>query len=570
MGLINGALQIGRSALLAYQSALQVLGQNITNAGSDSYVRQTPLLTPYQGMLEPGGIMPGGGVALTGIQRKVDASVENRLRVSLGNHNSASTQKSILGRVEAVLNELGDADLSSLLQQLFNAFSNLQNQPQDQTARGLAITSGQTVISEIQRQRSETLAMRDELNEQVVSDTRQADQLASQIALLNRQITAMESPSTGSAAALRDQRDSLLRDLSQIVQIEVREQPNKGVNVYLGNDLLVSGGISRGLTTTLETSDQRPRTIVRFADNKREVSLQGGELAGLVAARDEHVMGHVESLNGLADALIQEVNKVHASGQGLKGYSQVVGAFDLLRTDVALNSTQAGLKLKPRNGSFIVTVTNTQTTPATRTATMIAVDLDGVGADDSLETLVAKIGGIEHLSAQVTSDKRLQITAESGFEVTFGEDSSNALAALGINVFFTGSNADDLAISSYLTGDPSLLAAATQPAPGDGSNAGRLAAISTQSLVGLDGQSMTSFYNKLASNVAVRSNAAAAMATATETIVSALTSQKQSISGVSLDEETVSMLRFEQSFGAAARYTTVVNQLMQEMLAIVQ
>ena len=116
MGLVNGALQIGRSALMAYQSALQVVGNNVSNAGSASYTRQTPVLSPYVGVPLPEGFMPGGGVALSALQRNVDGALVDRLRVATGDQAGALSQQETLSRIESVLNELSDTDLSTLLE----------------------------------------------------------------------------------------------------------------------------------------------------------------------------------------------------------------------------------------------------------------------------------------------------------------------------------------------------------------------------------------------------------------------------------------------------------------------
>lgn len=569
MGLVTGALQIGRSALLAYQSALQVVGNNVSNAGNATYSRQTPELSGLVGASLPEGFVAGSGVALTALRRNVDASLENRLRIATGDRADALAQAATLSRIESVMNELTDSDLSTLLQKFFNSFSTLQNTPHDTAARGMVLTSADTLIREIQRQRQDVLSMRDELNSQLKTDSERLDRLSKEVADLNIRITALESSSKGGAGALRDQRDELLRQMSEIVQIQVREQPDGSANVYLGNELFVSGGISRGVTATLETTNSEPRTVVRFADNMREVSLVGGEMAGLVTTRDGDLLGHVEALNSLARALIHEVNKVHASGQGTKGYTVLTGAFDVSDLDAALNSAEANLDLTPQNGTFILHVTDTNTNPATRIATTIEVDLDGAGTDDSLRTLAGKIDAVANVRAEATADGKLCIIADDGYEITFGEDTSNVLAALGVNVFFTGSNSEDLSVNADLVNDSSLLAAAVNHAVGDGSNAGSIAELANKSLVGLRGQSMTEFFNAIASHVATRSGAAQAGVTSANAIVSSLTAQRESISGVSLDEEAISMMRFERAFQAAARYTTVVDRMIQETLAIV-
>ena len=78
MGLLTGALTIGRSAMLAYQSALQVVGNNISNAGSTSYTRQTPILTSTMGVFLPEGFTPGGG----DVPRRQAVFLQQSLRLS--------------------------------------------------------------------------------------------------------------------------------------------------------------------------------------------------------------------------------------------------------------------------------------------------------------------------------------------------------------------------------------------------------------------------------------------------------------------------------------------------------
>ena len=97
-----------------------------------------------------------------------------------------------------------------------------------------------------------------------------------------------------------------------------------------------------------------------------------------MSSRDVLVTGQVDQLNALARALINEVNKVHASGQGRVGYENVVGAYRVEDTGAALNSAAAGLDLTPQNGSFLMTVSRGDGTSITTT---ITVDLDGIGVD---------------------------------------------------------------------------------------------------------------------------------------------------------------------------------------------
>lgn len=568
MGLLTGALQIGRSALLAYQSALQVTGNNISNAGSASYTRQSPVLMPDTGVILPEGFMPGGGVALDGLKRNVDEALLNRLRASIGTRERALVEQQVMGRIEGVLQEWTDNDLSTLLSEFFNAMSGLQNQPHEGTAREIVLTRADSLVREIRRQRDEILSLRDDLNKQIEDAATRVNQLADDIANLNLQITELESSGAGAANALRDRRDDLLSELAQMISIQVREQPGGSINVYVGNEPLIQGGLSRGVTTTLDTINGEPRITVRYADNNGPIALGGGRLGGLVSARDGLLGGQIDQLDRLAAALIQEVNKVHASGQGIGGFSQVTGTYAVLDPDAALNSARAGLDLNPRNGSFLITLGHESGSSVTTT---ITVDLDGIGTDDTLASLVDKINNsVANVTASVTADNRLRLVADTGYEITFSEDSSNVLAALGVNTFFDGSDAQNISVNAVVLSNRNMIAAATNGNVGDGSNAARLAGLGTEGIAAIGNISLLDYYNLIAADVAVKGAAAKAGVSAADTILMSLSAQRESVSGVSLDEETISLLRFERAFQGAARYTSVVDRMIEEMLALVR
>ena len=569
MGLVTGALQIGRSALLAYQSALQVVGNNISNVATDGYTRQTPLLSPATGITLPEGFQPGGGVALTGLRRNVDETLESRYRVSLGQESGSAVRQQILGRIEGLMNELTDTDLSTLLGEFFNSFSTLQTKPHETAARTMVLTAAQSVTREIQRQRTDVYDLRQELNRDLAGTAEQVNQLAKDVAELNVRIAEMESTGGGMAGTLRDQRDAVLRDMAGLVQIQTREQPNGAVNVYLGNEPLIQAGLARELTATTELVDGQPLATVRFADSNSPVSLLGGTMAGMLAARDTDLGGQIAQLDSLARALITEVNKLHSSGQGLVGFGDLTGSYDVHDATVALNSTYAGLDLRPVNGSFVLKVKDQAGGESSQA--VIGVDLDGIGADESLTTLAAKINAAGlNVNATVTADNRLRVTAAAGYEFAFGEDTSGALAALGMNTFFGGHDSSDLSVNASLVANPDLLAAGVNGTPGDGSNAGRIAALADGRVAGLNGRSINDYYNAIVSDVAVRGAAAKAGAQAYAAVNMSLASQRESISGVNLDEETISMLRLERAFQGAARYSSTVDRLIGEMLSLLQ
>lgn len=576
MGLVTSALQIGRSALLSYQSALQVVGNNISNAGSEDYTRQSVGLSPLVGRPLPEGFLPGAGVGMTSLRRNLDEALEARLRVALGREETALVEQQILYRMESVLNELGDADLSTLMNEFFNSFNSVQNDPLDLAVRDVALASGDSLASAIRRQREELFNLNDDLNEQVQSMAPRANELASQIADLNVRIIEAESGGKAQANALHDQQDALLRELAELVELTTRRQEGGAVNVYVGNEPLIQHGFSRGFTTTTDLDGQLAIETLRFADDNSEVELRGGELAGLSESGRHYITDQMDRLDQLAEALISEVNRVHSSGQGLVGFSSTTGSYDVLDTSAALDGSEAGLKFPPVNGSFYIAVTETATD--TTTAAQIQVDLDGIDTDTTLQSLADDItANVANVTASITPDNRLRIDAADGFAFTFGhdgtnfrEDTSGVLAALGINTFFEGTGSDDITLNSTVQNDARVLAAAQVRVAGDGGNAGRLAAVADTTSDRLNGATVFDFYNGTVNTLAVTSAAARNGVEAAEAIRSALQSQKESVSGVSLDEEGVNLLKMERAYQGAARFVTVIDRLLSELLSLVR
>jgi flagellar hook-associated protein 1 FlgK len=348
------------------------------------------------------------------------------------------------------------------------------------------------------------------------------------------------------------------------------------MNVYVGNEPLVLHGLSRGLTTTDSLDGEFSRTVVRFADTNGMIRPTGGMIAGLVESRETDAFGRLKELDDFAAAIIADVNAVHANGQGLTAFKSVTAGAPVDDPTAALNTTAAGLRQTPVNGSFYLTVTDDAS--GTPTAYRLDIDLDGADEDTSLEDLVAAINEqVTGVTAEVTTDNRLKLTADEGLSFTFGhdgqmyrEDSSHLLAALGINTFFSGSSAADIAVRSELIEDPGLLAAASANHVGDGINAGRIGGLLDAASDLLNGRSIKEQYNTLANRVASAGAAAQEQLDAADAVSSALQAQRESVSGVSLDEEAVDLLRFERAFQGAARYVSTVDRLLEEMMGLVR
>lgn len=570
MAVFGASFQIGRSALAAYQAALSVTGQNIANLGNPDYVRQTGRLSAEYGGYVVSGVLPGAGVRLTELRRHVDESIESRLRFALSERGRAEVLHRSLSQTEANYNELTDTDLSTLLGEFFGAFGALEASPGEAVQRDLVISAAEGVIRTLQRQRRGLVQQVQGANEQAAALANQAAAIASEIASLNRQIVIGESDGVTIASPLRDRREGKLRELAEIMDITVREQPGGAINVYAGSEPLVEFDRSRGIVVQRTLRDGLEIARVVYGDNGGPVSVREGKLAGLIAARDVYVRDQLNRLDTLAAGLIYEVNRIHSSGRGLVGYSTLTSEHAPRDVNAPLNSVAAGLPFPVQNGTLLVKVRDVAS--GAITTRQIDIDLDGLNGDDtSLASLAAALNGVPGVTATIAADGRLTISAGAGLEVSFAEDSSGVLAALGVAGFFRGTTAADIGIADAVAADPRRIAASLSGEAADGSNAGRIAALmsSTAGSALLGHRSIQDYHSDLVGDLAVRTHAAQIDLDAADASHTALTAQREAVSGVSLDEEAINLTKYEKAYQGAARYLSVINQLTDEILRLV-
>ncbi|MBU0616147.1 MAG: flagellar hook-associated protein FlgK [Planctomycetes bacterium] len=566
---LGGAFQIGRSALTAYQAALSVTGQNIANLANPTYARQSGRLVAVHGGPSYGYVRPGAGVRMNQLTRHVDAALESRLRLSLGSRCAAEVIYQALSQTEASYNELTDQDISTQLSELFARFSELGTAPQSSSARGLTLATADTLIASIKRQRAGLVNQIADMNDSAAAAAQRAGDLTAEIASLNVLISQQEADGVTIAGALRDRRDALLRDLGELMDIQVREQPSGSINVYVGSEPLVEFDRSRGpvVETVLENGVEI--ASVRFSDTHGTVVMSDGKLFGLLEVRDRYLQDQIDRFDTLAAGLIYEVNRLHSSGVGLVGYEELLSEYSVNDPAAALNSTAAALPFPLENGTFIVHLRDTAT--GQEITRQIHVDLDGLNGDDTtLNSLAADLNGVPGLTATITADNRLQLEAADGQEMWFSEDSSGALAALGLASFFTGQDARDIDIRDELRADPRLIATSLSGALNDGSNAGLIAnlALSTSTSALLGQRSIQDYHEALIADLAVEASAALVDHEAAQAVYEGLYAQREAISGVNLDEEAVNLVQYETAYQGAARYLSVVDSLTDEIMAL--
>ena len=285
----------------------------------------------------------------------------------------------------------------------------------------------------------------------------------------------------------------------------------------------------------------------------------------MLAARDSVIPSFLNNLNNFAGTLASEFNNIYSSGQGLTGFTTTTSDNAVNDPNQALNAT--GLAFTPSNGSFQVLVQD-ETTGLTQTST-INVNLSGLGQATTLSDLAAAINNVSGLQATITSDNRLEISSTSpNVQFSFANDTSGVLTALGINTFFSGSTAGDIGVNAAVLQDPSLFAASQGGIAADTNNAVQMVQFPSQALASQNGNSLTTLYDNMVNDVTQGSAQAQATASATDTYAQTLSNQQLATSGVSIDDETIKMLEYQQAYQASAKFISTLNTLFQTLVQL--
>lgn len=561
-----GALSSASRALEVYSTAALVAGNNIANANTPGYIRDELVLENERPFYR-NGLLIGGGVKGASVKQQIDQYLEKRIQASNSDVESAKARNDIFKQLELEIRELGDNDLSSRFSKFVSSLNEVVNQPEQGPLRSEVVQQGQLVANEFRDLRSRIDQLRETQTTRINDLVKEGNGLIDQVQSLNEQIGALEANGliTSEAGALRSQRYTALNRLSEIFPVSYVERDNGVVDLYSGSDYVLITNQAQHLVTDTKTDRGALVTTVHFEKTNTELSQAGGELKGVVDARDEILGGFIDELDRLAGTFINEFNKIHSSGEGLVGYTAVTSERALADANLPLNA--AGLPFTPQHGSFTLKVKN-QRTGIVETS-KINVDLDGIGNNDTtLEDLRSALDGVDNVSASIDTLGKLRINADNEFEFSFLNDTSGVLASLGINTFFTGSTSSTIGVSDVIENDQRLLATGQGGGPSDNSNVAKLSQIMDQSVGALGSVSLSDFYDAMVSTVGQGSAAEEATHNGLASFRDSLLSQRDQFSGVSLDEEAVRLIQAQEAFAASARVIKTIDELFQTMLSL--
>jgi len=321
MATIGTAFNIATSALDADQAALDVVANNTANVNTPGYTLETPTFEQST-TTSFGGISFGSGVEMTGAQSQRDRVLEQAMQQQTQLESGSSTRLAALDQMQALFtgatSETSAASgIGSDLSNLFNALSSLEGNPADIATRQGVLSAAGTLAMDFNGADAQLVSQSQSLNEETTSIVGQANALLSSLAQLNLQIETA-SPDTD-AGTLEDQRQQDLTSLSQLIGIRTVSTEKNGLTVTtLGGALLVSEGQAYQMTTG-EDGGVTHIYGGEGVDITSDLTAGGGQMGGILTARDQDIPQVENSLDTLAYSIGTALNQANAQGSDLNG-----------------------------------------------------------------------------------------------------------------------------------------------------------------------------------------------------------------------------------------------------------
>lgn len=561
------SFSIGISALAAGRRGLDLTGQNIANASTPGYRRQTLSLST-----RTTGVGIGTGVQADYIVRHDAPPLRTAILTGNSVETAVTARLDARRQIETALGTGADA-IGGKLDQFFNTAEKLTSRPADTAVRREFVSAAADLARQFNAVSSDVDRLQFDLGRRVSQSVDEVNGITTRIADLNARIYAVEIRGE-QANELKDQRDVLVDDLSKRMDIRAVDVGYGVVNVMARDAVMVAGEMA----TTLAVGSNGSQLAVTVAGQNTPLRFDGGSLAGQLREYNQDIPATRGRLDTLAAEFARRVDTAQATGLGLDGpLTSVVGTRPV--TDPNQPLATQNLPIPVSNGTLRVSVTNTGT--QARTAASIAIDPATMSLTDVAAAITAGTGGQVQATVD-TPQNVLRLTAQSGFAFDFAgrpdsppaavfapptgaaPDTAGVLAGLGVNGLFAGSSANDLAVRPELVADPTRLAVSGSGRSGDSSNLAKLAAVRDQPVIG--GRTFTAEYADLAAGVGVQVRSLDDQQTAQAGLLKTLSAQEQAVSGVDVNEELVRLLDYQRMVEGASRFISVVNSALDSIM----
>ena len=623
---IFNTLSIGYTGLNAAQVGISTTGNNIANAETEGYTRkrviqaaQTPLFT------EAGNV--GNGVKVADIARVFDNFVFDR-------YSDVSADKEYTNFTEQTLTELStyfpDIDgvgIKADLTEYYNMWQTFADNPDNDAIKVALSKQTETLSKHINQTQDQVKTLQEQLNSQLVTNVNEVNKLAQQLADLNVEIDTAESGDVYSASDLRDRRNVLEMGLSRLIgstvnegQLESNIQVDSNANIRTGSYTLSVNGfniVDGNTFHPLHLSNENNSTGFYEVSYERqdatlipmEEAINGGKIGAIFDLRggtidtttgvpmDGVVQNVVADLDAFAKGLIEATNNIYAAGSRTRMDSNPItlnpdapivnagenintGDFSLIVYDIDGNEV-ARRNIEINDGTSMSGVIDSNSIEGQILAN---IDDNGDGnANNNIDDFILfnyqpSADGILKLELSMdplSKSQGYRFSLEDNLTTVDYASGTNFAGALGLGRYFDGDNATNIRLAENLNNNPTDINAGSSGTAGDNRIALSMVQQQFESYpfeVGADTYDTTIYgmFDITATYVGISTNTAISRNETTTTQYNAVELEYNSISKVSIDEELTNLIKYQTSYGAAAKIITTVDQMMQTLLGIKQ
>ncbi len=619
MGSMFNTLNIGYSGLAAAQVGINVTGHNITNAESAGYTRQRVIQsaqTPISGTI-------GNGVEITDTKRVFDNFVfDNYVQVSADKEYADFSQRT-LEELSTYFPEVDGVGIKADLAEYYNMWQTFADNPDNDAIKTALAQQTTTLTEHINQTQEQVKGLQDQLNNQLEADVNQVNELTSQLADLNKSINVAEAGGGDTANDLRDRRNVIERDLSRLIGSEVSQgelnsniQIDSNSNIRSGSYTLningfniVDGGTYHPLHLGNEKNDsgfyevsyeRQDGTLLPL-----EESINSGKIGAIFDLRggsidtttgqptDGIVQNTMAQLDAFAKGLAESTNNLYAESSSSKKDSNSLE----LSGDAALASSNLNIN----QGSFDIVIYDNDGEEVSRRA----IEIDATTSMTGTNSIESKIndktlddnndGNADNdiddfilfnyaQAADGTLRVEMQMTPESdslGYTFSVQDNltesgfasGTNFAGAIGLGRYLDGDSASNIKLTTEYENNPTKLVAGRSGSSGDSSVALNMVQQQFESYdfdvgKGTYNSTIYGMFDVTSTYVGISTNTAITQNDTITAQFNATELEYFSTSKVSVDEEMTNLIKYQTSYGAAAKIITTIDEMMQTLLGI--
>lgn len=581
-------LNIGKTGLYAYQSALNVTSHNIANAETPGYSRQIQdqragtaiRANQLYGMI-------GTGVSVTAINQIRNEYYDIKYRQNNTLYGTYATKEQYMSKIENYFNEVNLEGFTTSFNSLYDGLHELAKDPSNLTYRVQVLNYAQSFVEYFNGLSTSMKTIQEECNFEVKNTVDQINSLAMQISTIAKQINTLES-SGGTANDLRDQRALLVDELSGIVNISVNEQPIVDQStvayytIYIDGHLLVD----TGNYSTLELIPRQDKVNQNDIDGIYDIQWNDGQVFNMGSP---HVGGTLGALYELRDGNNQEnlygqVDSITKPADGSEG-SIVRITNASINSIEKLNIPIRGLvTIKNREYNYdSFSVTYDETTNAATYEFHINEDLSdntelistnfSVGEDISYKGIpyyMNKLNEFLRTFSKAFNDIHKEgedLSGEAGLNFFDAKDPFGNSYELGGLEDYYYLTADNFIVNSIIYDEPNKVATASSIVEGVDKVdiLDKLLALKGDKDMFKQGDP-ASFLQTLVAEIGIDTRKAANFSASQRDVLMMIDNQRMSESGVDINEEAMNLIRYQNAYNLSAKVVSVMDEIFDRLI----